>query len=516
MENDREAGKLLFDFVKNVECERRGHEAPGLGIAGALLGFELVCAVAGTDGDCEGVASGAGCEVNYFLGTGVVGFLCGNLIFDTCENAELGLYGNVILVCIVNNLLCEGDVLFVRKGGSINHDGAEAHIHAALAKLEAVAVVEMENDLGMLPAEFLGIFNSTFRHIAEKGLVGIVARTLGNLEDDRALGLCGGLDDGLELLHVVEVESGDGVTALDCLCEHLAGVHKAKIFVIYHSYKVIDRFLTKSSANLVIFADTLYYLLQEMSQRILFIHGLASSGKYKMADQLRILVKGADVLAPDVPPEPDRALTFLQSVCQEYCPDLIVGHSLGGSLAQCVAIMRNVNEAVTFNPVGIGKSMDGYLSKYGSKTSENKVINYNNPNDNLTKYFRGELYGTNYSISEIDKNGNKHSLENMKPLFTRQKANPSYKGQGVKRKSSSDKSSKTSYVGSYPVSGYTRTDGKEVKGYTCHCGAKHLSNRKLLNDGLLNNKQEILNKYKNKKAQDLSKSEIEEFLKAYL
>ena len=194
----------------------------------------------------------------------------------------------------------------------------------------------------------------------------------------------------------------------------------------------------------------------------------------------------------------------------------VVGHSLGGSLAQCVAIMRNVNEAVTFNPVGIGKSMDGYLSKYGSKTSENKVINYNNPNDNLTKYFRGELYGTNYSISEIDKNGNKHSLENMKPLFTRQKANPSYKGQGVKRKSSSDKSSKTSYVGSYPVSGYTRTDGKEVKGYTRHCGAKHLSNRKLLNDGLLNNKQEILNKYKNKKAQDLSKSEIEEFLKAYL
>ena len=33
----------------------------------------------------------------------------------------------------------------------------------------------------------------------------------------------------------------------------------------------------------------------------------------------------------------------------------VVGHSLGGSLAQYVAIMRNVNEAVCFNPVGIGK-----------------------------------------------------------------------------------------------------------------------------------------------------------------
>ena len=79
-----------------------------------------------------------------------------------------------------------------------------------------------------------------------------------------------------------------------------------------------------------------------------------------------------------------------------------------------------------------------------------------------------------------------------------------------------DTSDRASCVGSYQVSGYTRADGKEVKGYTRHCGAKHLSNRKLLNDGLLNNKQEILNKYKNKKAQDLSKSEIEEFLKAYL
>ena len=191
--------------------------------------------MAGTDGDCEGVASGAGCEVNYFLGTGVVGFLCGNLIFDTCENAELGLYGNVILVCIVNNLLCEGDVLFVRKGGSINHDGAEAHIHAALAKLEAVAVVEVENNLGMLPAEFFCILHSTFRHVAEKGLVGVVARTLAHLEDNGRLGLCRSLNDGLELLHVVEVESGDGVTALDCLCEHLAGVHKAKIFIINHN-----------------------------------------------------------------------------------------------------------------------------------------------------------------------------------------------------------------------------------------------------------------------------------------
>ena len=349
VEYDGEAGELLLDFVENVECEGRRYQTAGLGIAGALLGFELVCAVAGADGDCEGIAAGAGCEVDNLFGTGVVGFLCGNLILYACEDAEFGLDCHIVLVCIFNNLLGEGDVLFVRKGRCIDHHGTEAHIDATLAELETVAMIEMENDLGMLPAEFLCIFYRAFCHVAEEGLVGIVARTLGNLEDNRALGLSRGLDNGLELLHVVEVECGDGVTAFDSLCEHLAGVHKAKIFVIYHSYKVIDRFLTKSSANLVIFADTLYYLLQEMSHRILFIHGLASSGRYKMADQLRILVKGAEVLAPDVPPEPDKALTFLQSLCLEYRPDLIVGHSLGGFWAQKLRGWRKALVNPTFH-----------------------------------------------------------------------------------------------------------------------------------------------------------------------
>lgn len=71
-----------------------------------------------------------------------------------------------------------------------------------------------------------------------------------------------------------------------------------------------------------------------MAYRILFIHGLASSGKFKMADQLRILVKGAEVMSPDVPFDPSEALPFLRRLCDEFRPDIIVGHSLGGFLAQ--------------------------------------------------------------------------------------------------------------------------------------------------------------------------------------
>ena len=64
-------------------------------------------------------------------------------------------------------------------------------------------------------------------------------------------------------------------------------------------------------------------------RRILFLHGFASSGRYKMADQLRILLKPAEVLAPDIPAEPEEALRYVREVASEYGPDLVVGHSLG-------------------------------------------------------------------------------------------------------------------------------------------------------------------------------------------
>lgn len=84
----------------------------------------------------------------------------------------------------------------------------------ALAQLEAVAVVEVEHYLGMLPAKLLGILHGAFGHVAQQGGVGIVARALAHLQDHGAFGLGSGLDDGLELLHVVEIERGDGVAAL--------------------------------------------------------------------------------------------------------------------------------------------------------------------------------------------------------------------------------------------------------------------------------------------------------------
>lgn len=76
--------------------------------------------------------------------------------------------------------------------------------------------------------------------------------------------------------------------------------------------------------------------------KILFIHGLASSGAYRMASTLRILFKQAEVIAPDVPIEPGEALDLLQGICRQEQPDLVVGHSLGGYWGQKLRGYRKI------------------------------------------------------------------------------------------------------------------------------------------------------------------------------
>ncbi len=53
-----------------------------------------------------------------------------------------------------------------------------------------------------------------------------------------------------------------------------------------------------------------------------------------MASSLRILFKGSTVIAPDIPIEPSAALELIEGICRQENPDLVVGLSLGGFLAQ--------------------------------------------------------------------------------------------------------------------------------------------------------------------------------------
>lgn len=102
-----------------------------------------------------------------------------------------------------------------------------------------------------------------------------------------------------------------------------------------------------------------------VKMKVLFIHGLASSGAYKMASSLRILLKGSEVIAPDVPIEPAEALNLLEGICRDERPDLIVGLSLGGFWAQKLRGYRKILVNPDFHISRLLRTMTGereYLS----------------------------------------------------------------------------------------------------------------------------------------------------------
>ena len=111
--------------------------------------------------------------------------------------------------------------------------------------------------------------------------------------------------------------------------------------------------------------DAANIILYICIMKILFIHGLASSGAYKMADSLRILLKPCEVVAPDVPIEPGAALALLERECAALEPDLVVGLSLGGFWAQKLRGRRKLLVNPDFHPSRLLRTMIGevkYLS----------------------------------------------------------------------------------------------------------------------------------------------------------
>ena len=107
MEDDRESGDALFDLLEDVEAD-----------AGIRAGFELVGAVAGADGDGEGVDAGAVQERLNFFRTGVGVLLGLDFVFDAGEDAEFAFDRHVELVRVFDDLLGQGDVVVEGLGGA--------------------------------------------------------------------------------------------------------------------------------------------------------------------------------------------------------------------------------------------------------------------------------------------------------------------------------------------------------------------------------------------------------------
>ena len=137
--------------------------------------------------------------------------------FDAAQHAELGLDGDALGVGAVDDALGDLDVLLERIVGGVDHDGAEeARVDAVVAGL-LVTVVEMDGEDG-LGENLAGGADDGLEH----ALVGVVARALGDLDDERGLGVDGALEEAHGLLGVVDVVGADGVFAVGVF-EELGG-----------------------------------------------------------------------------------------------------------------------------------------------------------------------------------------------------------------------------------------------------------------------------------------------------
>ena len=122
---------------------------------------------------------------------------------------------------VLHHLTREGHIVVVGVGRAIDHHRGEAVVDARLAQLEGVAVVQVEH-YGYVAALLPGHLHRPLGHEPEHGLVGVLARTVGELENDRGLGLDAGRDHRLKLFHVVEIVTGNGVAALHGLGKYLS------------------------------------------------------------------------------------------------------------------------------------------------------------------------------------------------------------------------------------------------------------------------------------------------------
>lgn len=87
-----------------------------------------------------------------------------------------------------------------------------------------------------------------------------------------------------------------------------------------------------------------------MKQKILFFHGFFASGAYITAQTIVKCFEGkALVLTPDLPLHPQEALSFIQQLCEQEKPDVLVSNSYGAFLAQIIAAKNNI-PALLGNP----------------------------------------------------------------------------------------------------------------------------------------------------------------------
>lgn len=83
--------------------------------------------------------------------------------------------------------------------------------------------------------------------------------------------------------------------------------------------------------------------------KILYFHGFGSSHASGTVQLLRNLLPEDEIVAPDIPVDPAEALPYLKQYCEDQCPDLIIGTSMGGMYAQQMRGYKRIIVNPAFN-----------------------------------------------------------------------------------------------------------------------------------------------------------------------
>ncbi len=186
--------------------------------------------MAGADGDGQRIEPGFRDEI---LGLHRVGEMVLYLgvaqsravaVFNAAQASQLAFDSDAQRMGVLDDSFRDRDILFVGVWRfavfgqrPVHHNRGESQRNGFLAGLQTVAVIEMHGHGDM------GVFlHGRFHQFFEINHLAVFQRAAAGLDNHRAVGVVGGLHDGLDLLHVVDVECANAITAFCGLIQNLS------------------------------------------------------------------------------------------------------------------------------------------------------------------------------------------------------------------------------------------------------------------------------------------------------
>jgi len=113
--------------------------------------------------------------------------------------------------------------------------------------------------------------------------------------------------------------------------------------------------------------------------KIVYFHGFASSGASGTVQLLRQMLPEIEIVAPDIPVDPQEALPFLKNFCHTEQPDLIIGTSMGGMYAHQMCGFKRICVNPALNMSKLSKVL---------KTGEHQFLNRRKDNQKTFRITR--------------------------------------------------------------------------------------------------------------------------------